>query len=997
VSPPFDTVDDDHPIVQNALDTVQQATQGSDSTVQRALGTARALRGPPRVPRQIDPPIRQVIKRGVPIQSPAPPSPEAVAAAKADTRGGADIVNERLNTIVPEHTRVAGGTYTPGAPGGGRWADHVVDEGHELTDAAFDDMLNLRRDFDPARDLVSKRTKLTDMPGKGFRTNDKELKALWDSAVNESSAAAKNAVEKHNVRPTFSADDWHQAMQLPMRDHLWYELSGEKMAENLPDLTAKEHMKMLDILGATSARAKPDENLERTLASLSQHLRKQPIDVDLTIPSTVRQALSREHEGGTSALPGNKTGHFSDTLALAGGVPSRFPISVNDVWVGKMFGVPDDVMSSNQSLHEPMAIYFNKLRDLYNERHGHELPFKYQSWNFQAPAWVHLRSKDSGAEQGDAYHQVWGKTLDKLRAAGVQGIKGDQITRQALMDPKFADALRRTTKPYRDAPKATVEFGTTQTPIGARAHELYKQAIDRGDPLSQHEYLKGLTTAMYQSARGKDHPWDRLKKAVTGKSGVGSDITRIAAPTSDAPLDIGGTFEGAVSPNIRIPLRDMDDDHLRYFNAIAGKHLKQDAMAISQIHGAEHGSEPRPGTVRGHTLFIPTTEQIPVDQIRGFAKELSSHGHDMSYQRHPNGYQFDILPAFGDDGPKGIDKNLLDDVYGKTLHPHYGPAMVSAHDFRSVYTPSGEYADARKELLKRFKDDYVKQATTAGVSRRDAEAALKAEAPPGNFPSGGKAAWSAYKSRNDHLAGAEKGFQELAQRVAASHKTFIDKAEKRFKRPPPPAVDPNAPPFKRGGAIYDRVPKVVEVAGRYASGGAVELQEKSKSPNHNPTDAQKSAGNYAKGKLSFQGLPISIENAAGSTRSGVDARGKKWSSRVPCDYGYIRGTEGADGDHVDCYIGPDADSNLVVVVNQQDADGHFDEHKCLLGFKSEKDALRCYCDGFSDGKGADRIGSVESMSVDAFKRWLKRGKTVKPVRARSIVDQALKLVSARST
>lgn len=946
---------DNHPVIQQAM----QIASTAQPTVDMALGRPYT-----RVPRQVDPPISSVIVRGEPLEPKWHPSDEEIAAARADTRGGGDIVNKRLNTIVPERDRVAGGKYTPGAPGGGRWADAVVPKQvRRAPPGSANDPFPIVDPNEAEYDTVHE--KLVDQPGRGFKTSDAELETLWHDAVSRSSAAAKAAVDKHNVHPTFGASDWDEAMRLPLRDHLWYELSGEKMAENLPDLTAPEHMKLLDVLGATSARAKPDENLERTLATMSQHLRKAPVDVDITIPSTVRQALAREHGAGTSALPGNKTGHFSDTLALAGGVPTRFPISVNDVWVGKMFGVPDDVMSSNQALHEPMAIYFNNLRDLYNQRHGDELPFTYQSWNFQAPAWVHLRGQQSGAETGDAYHQVWDGIIDKLKKAGVHGIDGDKITRQAFLDPRFAGALRRTTQGFRDAPKATVEFGTTQTPIGAEAHELYKQAIERGDELSQGEYLKGLTTAMYQSARGKDHPWDALKKAITGDVTGKSDITRIATPTSDAPFDVGGTFEGAMSPNIRIPLKGMSDLDQEMFNAVAGKHLRQDAMAVSQILGADHGSEPREGYVRGHSIFVPTTSTIAPDDIRAFSKALGADGHSMSFVRYPNGYQFDVLPAFTDDGVKGVDEETLDNAYG-VLRPTYGPAKIVPHDFKSVYTEASSYGSVRTALLKRIKDEYLAQAAEAGVSRSAASAAIRDEKPPASFPRGGKEAWDVYRARINHLTSAEKGFKDLASRVAASHETFVGKAKKRFQKPVAPR-DPDAPPFKHGGAV-----------------------------NHHPSEAQKSAGNYAKRSISFQGIPISIENALGSTRTGRSRDGKTWSSVLPADYGYIRRTMGADGDHVDVYVGPKKVSPLVTVVNQHELGSRrFDEHKVLLGFDSEKDALDCYLKAFSDGKGRQRVGSVESMSIDAFKKWLKAGKTTKPAHGPSIVDKALGLVSAR--
>jgi hypothetical protein len=162
--------------------------------------------------------------------------------------------------------------------------------------------------------------------------------------------------------------------------------------------------------------------------------------------------------------------------------------------------------------------------------------------------------------------------------------------------------------------------------------------------------------------------------------------------------------------------------------------------------------------------------------------------------------------------------------------------------------------------------------------------------------------------------------------------------------------------------------------------------------NHNPTEAQKAAGNYKKGHIWVQGLDISIENPKGSKRSGVDPGGKPWSCTLPADYGYIRGTEGADGDHVDVYLGPERSSPLVFVVNQRDHHtGRFDETKVMVGYRSEREAMRDYCAAFSDGKGPQRAGSVETMSMDAFKHWLRMGKTKRPIKAAPVIDRALEL------
>ena len=180
-------------------------------------------------------------------------------------------------------------------------------------------------------------------------------------------------------------------------------------------------------------------------------------------------------------------------------------------------------------------------------------------------------------------------------------------------------------------------------------------------------------------------------------------------------------------------------------------------------------------------------------------------------------------------------------------------------------------------------------------------------------------------------------------------------------------------------------PAHIELARKhgYATGGAVE-----------PTEAQKAAGNYLKHHTSFQGIPISIENLKGSKRSGIDPNGKEWAVTMPAHYGYVKGTEGADGDHVDVYLGPDPTSTAVFVVDQQDLKTKaFDEHKALLGFATREAALDAYDRGFSDGKGRDRIKAVARLTVPEFKQWLRRHDTTKPVRGQGHIDRALSLVS----
>jgi hypothetical protein len=148
--------------------------------------------------------------------------------------------------------------------------------------------------------------------------------------------------------------------------------------------------------------------------------------------------------------------------------------------------------------------------------------------------------------------------------------------------------------------------------------------------------------------------------------------------------------------------------------------------------------------------------------------------------------------------------------------------------------------------------------------------------------------------------------------------------------------------------------------------------------NHSPTEAQKRSGTYAKDHVNIFGLNITIENAKNSIRRGIGPQGP-WESKLPAHYGYIKGSEGADGDHLDVYLGPHIKSQKVYVVNQIDLHtGQFDEHKVMLCFGSLTQAIQAYCKAFSDGKGVQRIGSIVSTDIKGFKDWLKSKDTTKP-------------------
>lgn len=136
----------------------------------------------------------------------------------------------------------------------------------------------------------------------------------------------------------------------------------------------------------------------------------------------------------------------------------------------------------------------------------------------------------------------------------------------------------------------------------------------------------------------------------------------------------------------------------------------------------------------------------------------------------------------------------------------------------------------------------------------------------------------------------------------------------------------------------------------------------------NPTEAQKEAGNYKKGHVTIDGYNITIEQPKGSIRKGTDANDKKWEQKMNNTYGYIRGTQSVDGDHIDIFLSDDPTQGNVYVVDQVNPDGSFDEHKVMYGFNSADEAKDAYLSNYE--KGWKGLGTITEVSKDEFKKWI---------------------------
>lgn len=143
--------------------------------------------------------------------------------------------------------------------------------------------------------------------------------------------------------------------------------------------------------------------------------------------------------------------------------------------------------------------------------------------------------------------------------------------------------------------------------------------------------------------------------------------------------------------------------------------------------------------------------------------------------------------------------------------------------------------------------------------------------------------------------------------------------------------------------------------------------------NTEPTEAQKEAGNYKKGHVQVGTFDITIEQPQGSVRKGTDANGKQWESKMHNTYGYFRGTEGVDGDHIDVFISNDIDGwngRKVYVVDQYNPDGTFDEHKVMLGFNDMDEAKSDYLANYEKGWEDGRRIVVSATNLEDFEKWI---------------------------
>ena len=270
---------------------------------------------------------------------------------------------------------------------------------------------------------------------------------------------------------------------------------------------------------------------------------------------------------------------------------------------------------------------------------------------------------------------------------------------------------------------------------------------------------------------------------------------------------------------------------------------------------------------------------------------------------------------------------------------------------------------------------------------RDKEAALKKL--ESSNPKPGATVAEKIAAAKEHKAAIEAARQELEQwkaiaevenrrkaeveaKVKAAEEEAKAKAKAKAKAEEEEKTDESE--VSQGISLAGKVSESPETKQEKAEKSiSAKVKEASADVNTEPTEAQKEAGNYKKGHVQVGMFDITIEQPEGSIRRGTDADGKQWESKMHNTYGYFRGTEGVDGDHIDVFLSNDIDGwngRKVYVVDQYNPDGTFDEHKVMLGFNDMDEAKGDYLANYEKGWENGRRIDVSAVNLEDFEKWI---------------------------
>ena len=516
----------------------------------------------------------------------------------------------------------------------------------------------------------------------GETETNRAIMEMWNQSIEESGGNfVRDIVKDLNATPP-TAKFLNDAFSLPNSARYWYELSAQKV-NSLP-LPSQFKDLLINLISATSGQTKPLDNMKRAISILSEVIQNKPVETDLISPKTVENAIRNPD------LETLKFGNFAGTMKFVAGMTNKAPTTTNDLQVADIFNMDANAFGTNPVLYEVVSRFYNKVRDLQNSFIPEEMQ-PYESWQIQALTWVENRGDQTSYQEktNDDYAQAIDRITKQLADADIP-LVNEKIGLSTLKNPNLTKVLRPTVALFQESYKATIESNTLLNKEGKEANDEYELIKDLDSP-----WAKKLVTKFERIQReafekiASDKIVNQLIKAIVGRA---ANVSRIDSSSN-------GTYEGKVSPNMRIPMFykgsqniafKLDKSEINVLLAILGKELDQAAMAASLF-------TPVDGNGDTFRILIPN-KTVLEDEISAFDKAV---GYPINFYQAPNGGVLEINVGGYETKPT-IDQvqNAIMNVFGNVKAKY----IESGYDSTYITKDKVDYAQSYEEIINEFRE-----------------------------------------------------------------------------------------------------------------------------------------------------------------------------------------------------------------------------------------------------------------------------------------------------
>jgi hypothetical protein len=522
------------------------------------------------------------------------------------------------------------------------------------------------------------------------------IQNLWQQSIEESGGDyVRKIVNQLEAQPP-TAEFFNDALKLPEGNRYWYELSGETVNE-LP-LPTKIKDTFLDVISATSLLTKPLDNAKRSVSVMAEYLQKLPIETDLISLKPVTDALQNPD------LETLKFGNFAGTMKFVSGISKKAPITTNDRQIAVAFNMDPDDFVKNPVLYEVVSRFYNKLRDVQNSMLP-EGSQPYEAWQLQALTWVEQRGDNTSydVKTSDDYQQAIAAITEVFKQKGIP-LVDDKISMVTLLDSRVPKILSGTMEQFQNALKGTLESNTLLNSDGAQANETYEKIKNIDEPWAKNlrKEFNQIQRRVFKSLAGQDVIEDVIS-AVIGRRAKISRIDPYAR----------GTYEGKLSPNMRIPMTVKVSGNVSYTLTDQEAETVLSILSEPLDQAAAAGSLFKPVASGGDTfrLFFPN-KVLTDKEATDFESAI---GYPLNVYETPNGGVVEINVGGFDTKPSINDVRIaVDNVFGD-IEVKAVPAS-----YRSVYITKNEtgWSKTYKGVINGFRTNKFGRGDPTGNRRK---------------------------------------------------------------------------------------------------------------------------------------------------------------------------------------------------------------------------------------------------------------------------------------